>query len=789
MIISWNWLKQYVLLDMPVEELCYRLMMAGFNHEGTTEVGGDLAIDLEITSNRPDCLSHLGIAREVGALYGRPVRIPAAQPTEGNIPVERLVQVRIECPDLCFRYVARVIRGVRIGPSPAWLARRLRTVGITPINNVVDVSNYVLMECGQPLHTFDFAKIQGRTIVVRRPKPGETIEAINHQRYWLGPDMCLICDAQRPVAIAGVMGGAETEISDSTTDVLVEAAEFDPVSIRRTARALGLHSESSFRFERGVDPEGVDWASRRCCELILQLAGGELAAGAVDVGRKPPQRQPIALRFAQIRRILGIDVPREKVREILLALGLQECPPTDSDLAGCSSVSQQPIKLNSLPMDPSSAICTSTSAGEPPSSIPSSGSPPSSASVRSSITDQLSTFDHLSTYTQPSAFTQSPSSTPSSAFVHQISGQFTAQTRSATENASGSSPTAQIQPDRVLLLPPSWRSDLQREIDLIEEVARIYGYEKIPEDVRVPMTPSVRTKQERVLEKVRHVLTGCGLDEAITFSVVEPGWIRAFLPWTSAEPLRTQTPLVRGANVLRQSLVPSLLAARRTNESVGNSRIELFEIARVFWPQPGALPIEEQMLAITSGRPYLELKGILEALLEALKISEPLRAEPAQCPQLAPDNSCRLYLANELWGFVGQISAELQAQTDLRHPCTVAEVRIALLVTAAELVPQYRPVAPYPAITRDVNLVVDEPVRWADVAATVWQAGGPWLESVQYRHTYRDPQRLGEGKKSLLMTLAFRCPDRTLTNPEADQLRDLIVAACQKHHGAQLRAG
>jgi len=721
MIISWNWLKQYVLLDMPVEDLCYRLMMAGFNHEGTAEVDGDLAIDLEITSNRPDCLSHLGIAREVGALYGRPIRLPEARPPEGSTPVDSLVQVRIECPDLCFRYIARVIRGVRIGPSPAWLARRLRTVGITPINNVVDVSNYVLMECGQPLHTFDFAKIRGRAIVVRRPKPGETIEAINHQVYSLQPDMCLICDAERPVAIGGVMGGAETEISDSTTEVLVEAAEFDPVSIRRTARALGLHSESSFRFERGVDPEGVDWASRRCCELILELAGGELAAGAVDVGRRPPARQPIPLRFAQIPRILGIEVPPEKVREILLALGLRECADQTEVQSAPSLQAPCPEKTN-----------------------------PEKTQKKSSAAQ-----------------------------------------KKADSGLPDAAPVADrpAQPDRIVVLPPSWRRDLEREIDLIEEVARIYGYDKIPEDVSVPMAPSARTKQERVLEKVRQVLVGCGLLEAMTFSVVDPAWTGAFLPWTTAEPLRTQTPLVRGANVLRQSLVPSLLAARRTNESVGNSRIELFEMARVFWPQAGELPIEEQMLAITSGRPYLELKGVLEALLEALKIAESLWAEPAHCPQLAPEDSCRLYLGRQLWGFVGRASPELQQQMELRHPCTVAEVRLGLLVAAAQLVPQYRPVAPYPAITRDVNLVVDEPVRWADVEATVWEAGGPWLESVQYRQTYRDAQRLGEGKKSLLMTLAFRCPDRTLTNPEADQLRDQIVAACERKHGAKLRAG
>jgi phenylalanyl-tRNA synthetase beta chain len=340
MIVSWNWLKQYVPLDMPREELERRLMMAGLNHEGTEQVGDDLAIDLEVTSNRPDCLSHIGVAREIAVLWGTELTLPAAAPAEdsppaaeaapGRVmkqdaastpPVGKPVKVRIDCPDLCLRYTARVIRGVSVGPSPGWLVRRLAAIGLAPINNVVDISNYVLMECGQPLHTFDFGKLDGGEIIVRRPLPGETIQAIDHKTYRLEPDMCMICDARRPVAIGGVMGGAQTEISPATREVLVESAEFDPVSIRNTARTLNLHSDSSFRFERRVDPEGLDWASRRCCELILEEAGGQLAAGAVDVGQPPPERKPITLRFAQLKRILGIDVPPERVRAILLALG------------------------------------------------------------------------------------------------------------------------------------------------------------------------------------------------------------------------------------------------------------------------------------------------------------------------------------------------------------------------------------------------------------------------------------------------------------------------------------
>jgi len=405
MIVSWNWLKQYVTLDMPLEQLQRRLTMAGLNHEETREVGGDLAIDLEVTSNRPDCLGHLGVAREVAVLFGRELHVPQARPPEGDTPVEKLVEVQIDCPDLCPRYTARVIRGVKVGPSPRWLVRRLQTVGLTPINNVVDISNYVLMECGQPLHTFDYAKLKGPRIVVRRPRPGESIEAIDHRIYDLSPQMCVIADAEDPVAIGGVMGGAATEISAETTDVLVEAAEFNPVSIRNTARALNLHSDSSYRFERGVDPMGVDWASRRCCELILELAGGELARGVVDVGRRPPQPQLITLRLSQIERILGIEIPLERVREILLALGLRE------------------------------------------------------------VEDG-------------------------------------ARGREGKESASAT----------LTLLPPSWRRDLTREIDLVEEVGRIHGYDAIPEDVGVPMVASRRPERDRVIERIRTVLLSHDLE-------------------------------------------------------------------------------------------------------------------------------------------------------------------------------------------------------------------------------------------------------------------------------------
>ena len=670
MLISFNWLKEYVPLDMPAGELERRLMMAGLNHESTTDVAGDVAIDLEVTSNRPDCLGHLGIAREVAVLFDRELRIPAAAPREGSTPVASLTQVALDCPALCYRYTARAIRGVKVGPSPAWLSQRLATVGVAPINNVVDITNYVLLECGQPLHAFDLAKLDGRRIVVREALPGETIEAIDHKTYSLAPGMCVIADARRAAAIGGVMGGSGSEVTQRTTELLIESAEFDPLSIRTTARKLNLHSDSSYRFERGLDPQGVDWASRRACELILELGGGELAAGAIDVGRKPPAREPIVLRLSQLKRILGIDVPAARVREILKALGNHE--------------------------------------------------------------------------------------------------------RAADER-------------RVEVIPPSWRRDLSREIDLVEEVARIHGYEAIPEDVSVPMATSAHSDEDRVLARVRHALSAAGFDEAMTASMVEEEISSAFSPWTSAAPLVAQMPLLRRADRLRRSLVPSLLAARHTNETLSNPVIELFEIASVYLPRPGELPDEQPMLALTSGGDFFAVKGALEAIVAELNPRVAVEATDANVELLNPHRSCQLLLGGEPWGYLGEVSGEGLKRFDLRGATTVAEVKVSVLVRVADLVRLWQKQPAFPAIGRDLNFVVDERVRWADIAAAVRASGGEHLEQVEYKDIYRDDARLGVGKKSVLLSITLRARETTLTSHEADRVRDRIIDACGKQLGAQLR--
>lgn len=672
MKVSWDWLKDYVLLDMPSSELETRLAMSGLNHEGTEKIADDLQIDLEVTSNRPDCLGHIGVAREVAVLWERDLKVPEPAPTEGSRSVSDLARVQIECPDLCTRYTARVIQGVKIGPSPDWLAKRLTTLGIAVINNVVDISNYVMLECGQPLHAFDFSRLGGQQVIVREAKKDEPFTAIDHREYQLQPGMCVIADADRPIALGGVMGGADTEVSSSTTDLLIEAADFAPLSIRTTARALRLHSDSSYRFERGVDPEGIDWASRRCCELILDLAGGELASGVIDVEPKPkPKSEPVTLRFSQLKRILGIELDAAHVLDILQRLGLQL---KDSD-------------------------------------------------------DASATFK-----------------------------------------------------------TPSWRRDLPREIDLVEEVARIHGYDEIPEDVGVPMVPSHRTDSDRVLGTVRQVLTSTGFNESFTLSVTDEKLAAVFSPWSSDPPIHCGTPMLRGADLLRRSLVPSILAARKTNESLSNERIELFETAKVYLASGEKLPAEHRLVSLTSGKDFHQVKGVIQQLLDALHIAESLEIKNSTNPFFAAGQGVELSIGGKTLGYLGTLGPKSMKACGLRHPSTIAEMKLEILEAFANLVPQHRQLSPYPAINYDFNFIVDESVRWDEIEASVRLGSGDCLESIRYQETYRDAKRDGAGKKRLLLSVVLRSADQTLTGEQADGIREKIISECKSKHQAQLLA-
>ncbi|MFN7771924.1 MAG: phenylalanine--tRNA ligase subunit beta [Planctomycetota bacterium] len=681
MIVSWNWLKRYVSVTAPREEVEQRLTMSGLNHEKSVASGGDWAIDLDVTSNRPDCLGHLGIAREVAVLFGVPLQVPHPQPASQGPAVSEVAAVRIEAERLCTRYAARLIRDVKVGPSPAWLQDLLLAIGINPVNNVVDCTNFVMFECGQPLHAFDFSQLRGGQIVVREPRPGERLRAIDHREYDLEPGMCVIADGQGPVAIAGVMGGAESEVSASTRDVLIESAWFDPLAVRTTARKLALHSPSSYRFERGVDWQGADWASLRCCELILQTAGGQLAPGVIDVQTVIPQPHPIQFRLERIARVLGIEIPKEFVRQTFLGLGLR------------------------------------------------------------------------------------------------------------IEQEQGTTWT---------LRAPAWRRDLEREVDLIEEVGRIYGYDKVPDEVPVPMAASYRPRANRVGDKVRKVLTGCGFDEAMTPSLVPQIWADSFSPWTDCPPLVSNQPMlgvlekasqnIGPVSFVRRSLVPNLLEAKRINEYRSNDEIELFEIAKVYLPQNSGIPHDPLLCGLVSSRDFAAVKGVLETLVQTLHPAKRLETQHCEHDLLDISQSAQLTLDGERWGWLGKVSPWGRKLFGLRQDAVVAEFDLALLEGLAVLVPQHQELSEYPPVTRDFNFVLDNDVRWASLESTVRLAAGPMLEAVRYLETFRDEAKDGPGKKRLLLSVVLRSASGTLTGQQLEEVSQQIIAACDRQLGARVLA-
>lgn len=677
MLVSLKWLSKYIDLPMSHDELAHRLSLSGLNHESTDTINGDVVMDLEVTSNRGDCLGHIGVAREVGVLYGLSVNSPEPTLSSSATEVDSLLTVENQFMEACPRYTARVIQGVKVGPSPDWLVEALQSVfwkrkidgsieQYQSINNVVDATNYVLMECGQPLHAFDYARVAGSKIIVRGAHQGEKLQAIDHREYALDESMCVIADADRASAVAGVMGGADSEVNESTTELVIEAAIFTPLSVRRTARKLKLHSPSSYRFERKVDPAGVDWASRRVCEIIVDLAGGSVADGLIDTATKIPPREPIVLRASQLERILGIRIEDAEVTRILRALG---CEP------------------------------------------------------------------------------------------------------------SGDS-----------YVPPSWRHDLTREADLIEEVARIHGYEKIPEDSPIPVTPSSRRPFDTAMDRVRHIMTAAGLSEAMTPSIVTVKLDESLSPWTDRPALETQTPMLKGARRMRRSLLPSLVEGRAKNWASASLDADLFEIAHIYLPSNAddSLPAEQYSLGIISGSVFFEIKGMLETLCERMGIEQKLDVESVDRPGFASGGCAGLKLGDALLGYLGVVDPKLLKSWKLTEPVVVAELSLPMLLDQSSLVPQQRAISMFPSIERDLNFVVAESVRWSEMENVVRAAVGAELAAVTYRETYRDEKKDGKNRKRVLMTVELQRHDATLSGEQADELVGKVIGACSEKLSAEL---
>ena len=660
MIVSWNWLKDYVKLDLSVDALTHRLMMAGFNLEGVEEVEGDFAIDLEITSNRPDCLGHLGVAREIAALLKTDLKIPDAKPAESGPSLEGRVKVEIaaDAAEWCPQYRARLIEGVKIGPSPDWMQRRLRTLGLRPINNVVDVTNYVMFECGQPLHAFDFTKVGGGKIVVRNAKPGEKLVAINHKEYALEPWYGMIADANTAIAFAGVMGGASSEIHSDTTSVLLESAEFAPLTIRRMSRALDLSSDASYRFERKIDPGGVAWASDRAAKLIAETSGGKVAAGFVHAGKPAVEPKPIKLRYHRVGEVLGIDVSKEEAKATLAALGLAK----------------------------------------------------------------------------------------------------------VSEDA-----------ESVTATPPTFRRDLTREIDLVEEVGRIHGYADVPEDAPPPLRAVGEQKELKALDMMRASLVGMGWFETVTFTFSSVPLVESIRPWTNEPPLTVRHSSRRHENALRESLLPSLVtAAAALNEARGTRSVRLFEVAHAFIPEGGTVagrtdvprvwPPSNQATTKTLSL-WRTVRGQIEATLKRLHVG--VEFAPAEVPGLATGKSAEIRLGGQRVGVIGYVGEAVRKSDRSSRRFGAGGTRSDADPRGRRFGEEGHAPPDQPSIERDLSVVFDEAVKWSDVEALVRKEAGGDLESLAFADLYRGKQ-IPAGKKSLMFKMIYRAKDRTLTGEEVE---------------------
>ena len=653
--------------------------------------GSDVVYDLEVTPNRPDLNSVIGIAREVAALTGNPLKIPGVQfslKTE-NLKLETspLVAVRVEDSSLCPRYTARVVQGVKVGPSPEWLRGTLEKVGIRSISNVVDVTNYVMLETGQPLHAFDYHLIakgaDGKpTIVVRRAGAGEKFKTLDNQERTLTNEMLLIADEQKGIALAGVMGGANTEINDQTVDVLIESAYFTPTNIRRTSKALALRSESSYRFERGADVGICDWASQRAAQLILETAGGQLAEGVVDIYSQPAQPKEVSLHFSKSKDLLGIGLSHADQISFLTRLGL--------------SVARQ-------------------------------------------------------------------------------------------------------EPGECTFIIPTWRVDLKREVDLIEEVGRLYGVDKIPSTPpRGALGANVFDAVYDQIGEARRILTGLGLNEAQGQTLIANAECRI----KSEEQAALANPLSSDMDVLRPSLLPGLIHSLRHNVSRKNYDVALFEIGRVFGVQNGATKEERRIaIAITGQRalPFwsgserdakldaYDLKGMAEEFLEQFGLRGVAFAKRTETTALFLE-SAAVTLGGKLpLGELGQLLPALAKKYDLRDAVFLAEFNLDLLISRRNPAKSFKPLPQYPSSRRDVAMLVPETVTHDAVLQTVKQAKAPNLETVELFDVFRG-QGIPEGRKSLAYAFTYRAADKTLVDADVNSAHTKVLDALKTQLQAELRA-
>jgi len=669
MKISLEWLNDYIEMGLAAEAIAEILSDLGFPCEGIEQVGDDVVLDVEVTSNRGDCLSHIGVARELAAATGKEMKLPQVELAEGEKAASDYVQVEIQEPELCGRYTARMIEGVKVGPSPDWMVRRLKAIGMRSVNNVVDATNYAMMETGQPPHAFDFSTVAEGRIIVRRAVPGERIVSIDGSQCDLTPEMLVIADAKHPVGIAGVMGGLQTEVGNATTTILLEDAYFDPVCVRTTARRLSLPSDAAFRFERIVDIERVDWASQRTAQLIVQVAGGRVAKGVVDVYPKRPEVAPVTMRLSRLNKLLGIDVPTETVVKILSSL-----------------------------------------------------------------------------YFAP-----------------------------------------QVADDTVTCTVPTWRSDIYREVDLIEEVARVYGYDKVPTRKRIQIEAVPADPRQKLTESIGSFLNGCGFYETATVTFVDQATAQLFSSAEGTPSLAVRDVSRKSANLLRQTVLGSLLNVLKTNVNARNLPCRVYEIADTFAPSGSAeaLPNEATKLALVCDSDMRHLRGAVEGLIRS--INRQANVDFAPVDLVWAEAGAEVRVNGTSIGQAGVFSASVRDALDFKDltPCG-AELDFGALMALKGAPIKIKPIPRFPAVERDLSIIVADNTVWAAIAGAVKSSSPTELEDIRFVDIYRG-KGIAADKKSVTLSLRFRDEDGTLTHETVDGYQAAIVASLESAVGAELR--
>jgi len=639
---------------------------------------GDVIFDLDITPNRPDCLSVIGVAREVAALTGKKINLTEASYEEASPPIEKQVSIEIKAPDLCPRYSASLITGIKIADSPPWMQERLIACGMRPINNIVDVTNYVMLEYGEPLHAFDYNQLRGKKIIVRRAGEGEIMVTLDGVKRTLSSQTLVIADEERAVAIAGVMGGADSEVMDETTAILLEAANFNPASIYNTGNTLGLPSEARLRFERGISPGLTIPALKQATQLIARLSGGKAAKGIIDVYPGKPERKPILLSIERVNAFLGVEFTPEQIEKALTSLGF-EVKPSGPDFR---------------------------------------------------------------------------------------------------------------------VTAPYWRSDISLVEDLIEEIARIIGYERIP--ITMLSEPLPRQNPDPIINlkrEVRRSLTGYGFQEVINYSLTSLELINKLL-LKPLEPVRLANPMTADQEYLRPSLRPNLLPALAANRRHEAGSIRLFELGRVYRPRAKDLPSEPEIVCGLLSGPksepswrggeeavdFFETKGVVEGLLSQLGIEA--NFEAGDDDSLHPSRQAAVVIGGKRVGIFGELHPKVTEAFELSGAVYLIEINLTALLPFTLGHRLYQPIPRFPAVVRDIALIVDAGVNNSQVRDII--TGFSLVSQVALFDLYTGEQ-LPKGKKSLAYRITFQSPSQTLTDDEVNKVLEKILAKLSKQLGATLR--